>query len=125
MSCDVKLLISVLISQSQNIRSLPRAESAAWDSYTNETHPTCFEGTRTAVLEEIYSWIGSPIEGQPQMYVLDGLAGIGKSTVARTIAKEARKRGWLGASFLFSRNEDDRKSAKLFFGTIAFQLAQI
>ena len=33
-------------------------------------------------------------------------------------------RGLLGASFLFSRGEDDRKSAKLFFGTIAFQLSQ-
>ena len=33
-------------------------------------------------------------------------------------------RGSLGASFLFSRSEDERKSAKLFFGTIAFQLSQ-
>lgn len=56
--------------------------------------------------------------------MLDGLAGIGKSTVARTVAEKAHRDGWLGASFFFSRNEDDRKSAKLFFGTISFQLAQ-
>ena len=30
----------------------------------------------------------------------------------------------LAASFFFSRSEDDRKSAKFFFGTIAFQLSQ-
>ena len=56
--------------------------------------------------------------------MLEGLAGIGKSTIARTVANEAHKRGWLGASFFFSRNEDDRKSAKFFFGTVAFQLSQ-
>ena len=58
------------------------------------------------------------------MYALDGLAGIGKSTVARTVAQEMHRRGLLGASFFFSRSEDERKSAKLFFGTIAFQLSQ-
>ena len=64
-------------------------ESAAWNSYTNQARPTCFEGTRSAVLTEIYSWYGSSHDGQPQIYVLDGLAGIGKSTVARTVAEEA------------------------------------
>ena len=96
-------------------------ENAAWNSYANEARPTCFEGTRTAVFTDIYSWI---VDDQTQIYVLDGLAGIGKSTVAKTVAKYARERGWLGASFLFSKTEDDRKSAKLFFGTVAFQLSQ-
>ena len=96
-------------------------ESAPWNSYTNQARPICFEGTRTAVLKDIYSWYES---SECKIYVLDGLAGIGKSTVARTVAQEAHRRGWLGASFLFSRGEDDRKSAKLFFGTVAFQLSQ-
>ena len=56
--------------------------------------------------------------------MLDGLAGIGKSTVARTVAQKTYRRGLLGASFMFSRGEDDRKSAKFFFSTIAFQLSQ-
>ena len=56
--------------------------------------------------------------------MLDGLVGIGKSTVARTVVEEAHKRGWLSASFLFSRSENDHKSAKLFFGTVTFQLSQ-
>ena len=121
--CDENFFTCVLILYNQLIRSLPRAESAAWDSYTNQARPTCFEGTRTAVLEEIYSWYEGS-DGQTQIYVLEGLAGIGKSTVARTVAEEAHERGWLGASFFFSRSEDDRKSAKLFFGTVAFQLSQ-
>ena len=44
--------------------------------------------------------------------------------VARTVAQETYNRGLLGASFFFSRSEDNRKSAKLFFATIVFQLLQ-
>ena len=72
-------------------------------------------------MTDIYSWYES---SESQIYCLDGLAGIGKSTVARTVAQETHNRGLLGASFFFSRSEDDRKSAKLFFGTVAFQLSQ-
>ena len=72
-------------------------------------------------MQDIYSWYEN---SESQIYGLDGLAGIGKSTVAKTVAQEMNNRGLLGASFFFSRNEDDRKSAKLFFGTIASQLSQ-
>ena len=121
--CDENFFTCVLILYNQLIKNLPRADSAAWDSYTNQARPTCFEGTRSAVLREIYSWYEGS-DGQTQIYVLEGLAGIGKSTVARTVAEEAYERIWLGVSFFFSRREDDRKSAKLFFGTVAFQLSQ-
>ena len=57
------------------------------------------------------------------IYVLDGIAGIGKSTVAQTVAERAAALDYLGASFFFSRNEEERKNGKLFFGTIAFQLS--
>jgi len=58
------------------------------------------------------------------IYVLHGIAGIGKSTIAQTIAQRAAELGYLGASFFFSRNEEHRKSGKLFFSTIALQLSQ-
>lgn len=57
------------------------------------------------------------------IYVLDGVAGIGKSTIAKTIAEHADGINTLGASFFFSRNNDKRKTAKTFFPTIASQLA--
>ena len=31
-----------------------------WNSYTNQAHPTCFEGTQTIVLTDIYLWYESP-----------------------------------------------------------------
>lgn len=70
---------------------------------------------------EIIEWMTDPTK--PSIYVLDGIAGIGKSTVAQTIAERCAELGNLGASFFFSRTEDSRKTAKLFFSTLAFHLA--
>ncbi|KIL59833.1 hypothetical protein M378DRAFT_44771, partial [Amanita muscaria Koide BX008] len=81
---------------------------------------SCFPGTRQAVLQKMNDWGTNPNE--LGMYVLSGLAGIGKSTIAYTIAACAAKRHQLGAEFFFSRDEADRRSAKLFFTTIAYDL---
>ena len=54
--------------------------------------------------------------------MLSGLAGIGKSTVARTVASRADSLHFLGASFFFSRDEIDCRNAEKLFTTIAYQL---
>lgn len=51
------------------------------------------------------------------------MAGTGKSTIARTIAREYYERGRLGASFFFSRGGGDLGTASKVFTTIALQLA--
>ena len=52
------------------------------------------------------------------------MAGTGKSTVARTVAREYHTQNKLGASFFFSRGEKDLSNGGKFFTTIAVQLAQ-
>lgn len=75
-------------------------------------------------MSKIARWIGG-LDGQRSpIYVLHGIAGIGKSTVAQTIAQRAAELGYLGASFFFSRNEEYRRNGKLFFSAIALQLSQ-
>jgi hypothetical protein len=69
------------------------------------------------------NWIDSSDEGR-SIYILYGVAGVGKSTVAKSIAERAAVRRDLGASFFFSRNEESRKTAKYFLPTLAYQLAQ-
>jgi hypothetical protein len=59
-----------------------------------------------------------------QFFWLQGVAGTGKSTVARTIANIFHDHQILGASFFFKRGHAERGSADLFFATIAIQLAQ-
>jgi NACHT domain len=51
------------------------------------------------------------------------LAGTGKSTVARTVARKYFERKRLGASFFFSRGGGDVSHAGKFFTSIAVQLA--
>jgi hypothetical protein len=54
---------------------------------------------------------------------LNGAAGTGKSTVARTVARTFADQGQLGGSFFFKRGEGERGNATRFFTTIAAQLA--
>jgi hypothetical protein len=51
------------------------------------------------------------------------MAGTGKSTIARTIARKYHKLKRLGASFFFSRGGGDLSQATKFFTAIAMQLA--
>ncbi|KIL62935.1 hypothetical protein M378DRAFT_12561 [Amanita muscaria Koide BX008] len=104
----------------QLIILLPRAEAVFNDYQNKKKSGPCFEGTRVALLREMANWATGADESR--MYILSGLAGIGKSTVAYTIASRAADLNLLGASFFFSRDEADRNNAKKFFTTIAYQL---
>lgn len=57
------------------------------------------------------------------MFWLNGMAGTGKSTISRTIARSLAAAGLLGASFFFKRGQSDRSRALKFCTTIAAQLA--
>ena len=94
---------------------------ASYDDYAcKKRSGPCFDRTREGLIVDIETWIA--IGDKSQVYVLSGLAGTGKSTVAFTIADKAKATGRLGASFFFSRDEAERSNAKKFFTTIAYQL---
>jgi hypothetical protein len=73
------------------------------------------------VLQEIYEWA----DGQDErcIFWLNGLAGTGKSTIARTVARRYFEEERLGASFFFSTGGGDVSHAGKFFTSIAVQLA--
>lgn len=52
------------------------------------------------------------------------MAGMGKSTIARTLARDLDSQGKLGASFFFSRGGGDRSQSKKLFTTLSFYLAK-
>src|SRR5258708_12694323 len=113
-------------SIAKKLSKLPRASGAGYDSGRSNAPDRCFEGTRTAILKNIWDWLDRPISGSPvePIYWINGIAGIGKSTIARTVAEDEGRQKCLGASFFFSRQEKDLSGAKLFIPTIAHQLAQ-
>ena len=79
------------------------------------------DDTRVNLLAQIMAWSENP--HQQNIFWLNGLAGSGKSTVARTIAHKMDRQGRLGASFFFSQGEGDRGHAAKFFTSIAHCLA--
>src|SRR5258708_22206802 len=48
------------------------------------------------------------------IYWVNGLAGIGKSTIVCMVAEDAKDRKLLGASFFFSRQENELSDPHLF-----------
>ncbi|THY84592.1 hypothetical protein D6C95_08119, partial [Aureobasidium pullulans] len=102
---------------------LPFAEQAAFNASDKQHDPLCLEHTRVEVLAEIRAWIYDR-KDERCIFWLEGMARTGKSTIARTIARELHDSGHLGASFFFSRGGGDVRHAALFVTTVARQLAE-
>ncbi|CAG7960426.1 unnamed protein product [Penicillium salamii] len=116
------------IKNFQLISSLPIADGARFESTKNQENARCFEETQVEVLSQIRAWIVSPEPAH--MFWLPGMAGIGKSTIARTVAAECRNSNYLpsnvslGASFFFDEKENSQKNAALLFPTLCRSLAE-
>jgi hypothetical protein len=93
--------------------------SASWDMVDM---PMCMKHTRIALLSDIWSWVESPSD--PVVYWLNGLAGTGKSTVARTLCRRLADNGLLGASFFINRQRAERRDASNIVRSIAYQLTR-
>jgi hypothetical protein len=99
---------------------LPFADDAPFNSYKKQHEPICLPNTRVDILEKINKWIYN--KDKQCLFWLNGLAGTGKSTIARTIARQSYEKRHLGASFFFSRGGGDVGTAEKFVTSIARQL---
>jgi hypothetical protein len=80
-------------------------------------------GTRVGIMKDILDWVHVVAPENPCVFWLNGLAGTGKSTIARTICERLDKEGLLGASFFISRDQLARRDANNIIHSIAHQLA--
>lgn len=111
-----------LAEQDRQLAKLAYAEGAAFDSSHRQYEPHCTPGTRLSLLKVLHEWAAN--HGKC-IFWLNGMAGTGKSTIARTFAHELLDQSRLGASFFFSRGTGDLGHAAKFISTIACQLANV
>jgi hypothetical protein len=110
--------LKLLLEQS-SLMHLHVVEGALYDSHVHEHEDFCLPGTRTELLSRITDWANSD---DKFVFWLNGMAGTGKSTIARTVAQGFKERGLLGASFFFKRGEADRGTASYLITSIVGQL---
>ena len=108
------------LHQKIDFTKLPVAKGASFDSHIEEHNSRCLANTRVVLQLQIKEWAKNR-NGKP-IFWLNGMAGTGKSTVARTVAQSFADEGQLGASFFFKKGEGDRGTASRFFTTIATDL---
>ncbi|RDW85430.1 hypothetical protein BP5796_03755 [Coleophoma crateriformis] len=137
-SNSLKNLIGILVEALQNsgkedkgddyheasslLDRLPYADEAPFNSYHRQHEPRCLPETRVGVLREIFDWADR--HDNHFIFWLNGFAGTGKSTIARTIALDFHSKKHLGASFFFSRGVGNISHAGRFVTSIAVQLAR-
>ena len=109
-----------LVDKKIDFAKLPIAKGASFDSHIEEHNAKCLGNTRVELQRQIKEW-ATDQNGLPILW-LKGMAGTGKSTIARTVARSFADKGQLSASFFFKKGEGDRGTAGRFFTTIARDL---
>jgi hypothetical protein len=108
------------IDKKLDLAKLPIAMGASYNSHDEEHGTRCLPNTRSELLDEIKAWTNC--KDSKTILWLSGMAGTGKSTIARTVAQSFDSSNQLGASFFFKRGEGDRSNSSRFFTTIATDL---
>src|SRR5205809_921460 len=108
------------ISMKLDLVNLPFAEGASFDSHMDEHNARCLANTRVELRRQIAEW-AEDRNGKP-IFWLKGMAGTGKSTIARSVAQSFADQHQLAASFFFKKGEGERGNATKFFTTVATDL---
>ncbi|KAB8257696.1 WD40-repeat-containing domain protein [Aspergillus pseudonomiae] len=107
---------------------------AAFGSY-EQAKETCLVGTQVPLLQLVQNW-SNDAQGEPILW-LQGMAGTGKSTIARTVAsafyngtsllgqETLPSEACLGGSFFFDHRDEDCRNPRKLFPTLARGLAEV
>ncbi|KAI9771033.1 MAG: hypothetical protein M1839_002969 [Geoglossum umbratile] len=103
-----------------DLAKLPIAKGASFNSHMDEHNARCLTNTRVELRRQIAEW-AEDRNGKP-IFWLKGMAGTGKSTIARSVAQSFADQHQLAASFFFKKGEGERGNTTRFFTTIATDL---
>ncbi|GMF72733.1 unnamed protein product [Aspergillus oryzae] len=116
------------------LNTLHPVSRAAFGSY-EQARETCLVGTQVPLLQLIQDW-SNDAQGEPILW-LQGMAGTGKSTIARTVAsafyngtsllgqETLPNEACLGGSFFFDHRDEDCRNPRKLFPTLARDLVDV
>ncbi|KAB5591052.1 hypothetical protein CTheo_5518 [Ceratobasidium theobromae] len=106
------------------LEALAPSKSALHDSALSAeiSRRTCTEGTRTAILLGLNDWSCDP--NAKDIYLMSGMAGTGKTTIACSLSEKLEERKQLAASFFCTRTSPECRQVQRIIPTIAYQLAR-
>ncbi|GAB1205469.1 hypothetical protein APSETT445_004145 [Aspergillus pseudonomiae] len=125
--------INTQASQDQ-LDTLHPVTRAAFGSY-EQARETCLVGTQVPLLQLVQNW-SNDAQGEPILW-LQGMAGTGKSTIARTVAsafyngtsllgqETLPSEACLGGSFFFDHRDEDCRNPRKLFPTLARGLVEV
>jgi hypothetical protein len=76
-------------------------------------------------MDEIVEWVNNDAEDVPRVFLLSGMAGLGKSAIAHSLAHMFDGLGRLGSSYFFDRANQAKLRPDNLFSTIARDLADL
>ncbi|KIK53567.1 hypothetical protein GYMLUDRAFT_1025348 [Collybiopsis luxurians FD-317 M1] len=116
------------INMSIMFQSWPISHNAVHNADTGMTtkRESCTPGTRIDIITQIKTWVSNMDDSCPPIFWISGMAGTGKSTIAKTICEEYNGKDGnyqLGASFFCSRQLPELRAQKNVIPTVVYQLA--
>jgi hypothetical protein len=101
--------------------ALNKAPRSKYNTSPGNIRHSCTEGTRQQILDDLMKWVLH--NHTPNIYLLCGMSGTGKTTIAYSFCQRLENEGLLGASFFWSRALEETQDIKAVFPTIARELA--
>ena len=92
--------------------------------YNTGDSTKCHPKTQTVILDQVKNWILGNVEPDTPMLWFAGLAGSGKSCIARSIAEWSNQRNLLLASYFFLQTDPSRNSTKHLISSLAYTITQ-
>jgi hypothetical protein len=111
----------LLLRDPDLLEKLSPVAGVSYDERGIQGSAECMPGTRVGVLAELMAWASDP--ESPPIYLLTGMAGAGKTAIARSFARLIDAEMFLGASFFCSRGTEGSSDAGRIIPSLAFHLA--
>ncbi|KAF7974594.1 hypothetical protein HWV62_11872 [Athelia sp. TMB] len=109
------------VAQDVILLDMPYAERTGFD-----VKQCCLPGSRADILSELHEWINRPDgDSAPQLLVLTGAAGCGKTTIARTVAQHYKNMEKLGSAVFFEELERLYRHSGNLLSTISRDMADL